>query len=417
MKLLTQVTHRLMLGFLLVAVLGAGGWLVASSRPRPRNDLSELERLLERQEFDTVEQKLLDYLASEPDSPQANMLMAQVALARKDQQPELALRHLRRIKTANRATLAMVRLNEGKAYSALGRYDLAERSWLEGLRIDPLVPEAGWALLGLFYVQGRREDAHQLAMQLHGTEPDPRDRVQLLLELLRQDVKSVAAETVVPVFEPIVREHPEDRATSIALGLSLIRTSRPDEGLNILRRVQEASPDDPRAWECLLMGLDESFRYDEIEQVLQRLPEGMARDHRFDRARGALAQSRRAWTTAADSYRRAWERDPSDGQVLYRLCQVLRAGREGRDLEKFERDRRALEEAREQSRSLYEEANELMRAGSKPSPELMRRLAEVREKSGRPDEAAAWHRLVLAEQPEDPVSRSAMLRLSAGRGE
>ena len=114
------------------------------------------------------------------------MLMAQVALARDDQKPRRALDHLGRIRGGNGATRAIVRLNEGKAYSAMARYDLAEAAWKEALRLDPRVPEAGWALLGLYYVQGRHADARRLGLALHAVEPDPRDRVQLLLELFRR---------------------------------------------------------------------------------------------------------------------------------------------------------------------------------------------------------------------------------------
>ena len=114
------------------------------------------------------------------------MLMAQAALARPDQKPRLAIEHLRRARVPSPEARAIVRLNEGKAYSALGRNNLAERSWLEAIRLDPLAPEAGWNLLGLYQVQGRREDAHRLGMTLFAREPDPHDRVQLLLELLRR---------------------------------------------------------------------------------------------------------------------------------------------------------------------------------------------------------------------------------------
>ena len=119
------------------------------------------------------------------------------------------------------APLAVVRVIEGKARSALGQYPQAEKLWLEALRIDQQVPEAGWALLGLYYIQGRREEAHDLALKLRDSEPDPRDRAQLLLELLRQDAKSLVIETLVPVLTPVVRDHPDDVHSAVALAQRL----------------------------------------------------------------------------------------------------------------------------------------------------------------------------------------------------
>src|SRR5262249_23670288 len=159
------------------------------------SSLKGIDTLLAQQRFDEVEHRLQAYLRNRPEDPQANVLMAQVSLARPDQKPGVALRHLSKVRLGDRAARAVVRLNEGKASSAWGRYVEAEQSWLDALRIDPEVPEAGWALLGLYYVQGRRDEAHELAMRLRKDEPDPRDRVQLLLELLRQDAKSLVIET------------------------------------------------------------------------------------------------------------------------------------------------------------------------------------------------------------------------------
>jgi hypothetical protein len=46
-----------------------------------------------------------------------------------------------------------------------------------------------------------------------------------------------------------------------------------------------------------------------------------------------------------------------------------------------------------------------------PHPELYHRIADLRERMGLSDEALAWHRLVLRDRPEDPISRAAVARL------
>ena len=49
--------------------------------------------------------------------------------------------------------------------------------------------------------------------------------------------------------------------------------------------------------------------------------------------------------------------------------------------------------------------------GLAPHPDLYHRLADLRERMGRPDEALAWHRLVLRDAPEDSISLAALGRL------
>jgi tetratricopeptide (TPR) repeat protein len=400
------------LALVALGLLAAAVFLVRSRSAASAN-LRDVAALLAQQRFDEVEQRLQRYMRDRPDDANANILMAQVALARPDQKPEVALRHLGRVRLRDGPTLAIVRLNEGKAYSALGRYVDAERAWLDALRIDPVVPEAGWALLGLYYIQGRRDDAHDLAMKLREKEPDRRDRAQLLLELLRQDAKSLVFETLVPVLTPVVQNHPDDVYSAIALARALIRSSQADQGLEILNRLVERLPDNAAARDALLAGLDESFRYDELEQELGRLPPSLAAVVRLDKYRGAVAQSKQNWPEAAALYRRALADEPHNGEVLYRLCQNLRTARKLEDADVLEARRKVIESARKNALPLYEEANKVPGMGVQPHTDLYQRLADVREQMGRPDEAIAWHKLVLADEPENRISRGALERLAA----
>jgi tetratricopeptide (TPR) repeat protein len=401
------------LALFITALVGFATALVLNEPSRPVASLDGLAPLIVARRLDEVETRIRDYLRLYPESLQGNMLMAQVALDREDQKADLALAHLARIKTADRTVLATVRLNEGKAYSALGRNDRAESAWKDALRLDPQVPEAGWDLLGLYYVQGRREAVYRLAMTLFTVEPDPRDRAQLLLELLRQDAQPIGADSIIKTLEPLVRAHPEDYHTAIALGLALIRNSRFDEGLSILRVPVEQHGGDADTWDGLLRGLDEARRTDEVAEALAKVPAGLSGDPRFDRYRAAIAQDRQDWTKAADAYLRAWRVDPSDFQVLFRLSRALRVAGRPEEASAFDLKVQAAQAAREEVLKLYEEADAEKTLGVAPHPELYRRLANLRERMGRPDEALAWHGLVLHDQPDDPTSRAAVARLQA----
>lgn len=405
--------RKLFLGVLLLGMVAALAAFVLIARRSRTPGLDGLQPLLADRRFDEVERRLRDYLRVHPESVQANMLMAQVALGRDEQQPRLALDHLARIKARDRGTQAIVMLNQGKAYSALGRNERAEAAWKSALRLEPRVPEAGWDLLSLYYVEGRREEAHRLGMALHLTEPDPRDRVQLLLELVRHDAEPLGPDSIMRTLEPLVRGHPEDLHMAIAFGLAMIRNSRTDQGVATLRGLVGRFPDNSDAWDALLLGLDEAGKTAEMAEALAQLPAALAGDIRFERRRAAVAEAQRDWSKAADLYLRAWRVDPSDLRVLYRLTAMLKAAGRLADAESFEPKIRAAQAAKNEILPLYREANAVKTLGVAPHPDLYHRLADLRERMGRYDEALEWHRLVLRDQRDDPISRSAVERLKA----
>ncbi len=409
--------RQVALGLAVVGLLGMGSLWILHARTSRSPGMQGLDRLLAEHRFEEVEERLRETLRRRPDDPQANMLMAQVALARTDQKPELALQHLDKVKIRGSHAQAIVHLNRGKAYSALSLYVEAERSWFEALRIDPLVPEAGWALLGLYYVQGRRDDAHRLAMRLHDAEPDPHDRAQLLLELLRQDAKPLWLQTLIPILRPAVQNQPEDKYSAIALARAFIASSQPEEGLPLLHDLLDRFPEDPLCWEAFLSGLVEAFRYEELEQALGKLSPKLSADPRLERYRGVVAQSKSQWGEAIRAYSRSLDADPCDKRMLYRLCQSLRASGQLAEAGQVESRRRSVDSAYEGALRLYEEANAVATLGTASHIDLYHRLADFRERMGRPDEAVEWHRLVLKDRPDDPLSRAAVDRLVTQKGD
>ncbi len=77
----------------------------------------------------------------------------------------------------------------------------------------------------------------------------------------------------------------------------------------------------------------------------------------------------------------------------------------------FEKKVQAAKLAKDRELGLYEKANAVPTLGIAPHAELYHRLADLREAMGRGDEAAAWHRLVLGDQPGDRISTAALARL------
>jgi tetratricopeptide (TPR) repeat protein len=412
MSVVATRLRAVLLAALAAAPLAVGlALVVAPARPGPT--LEGVDGLLRARRFDDAEARVRAFLRAHPDHGRAVVLLAQVLVNRPDPKPAEALGLLGKYRPRDRAEAALMRVYEGKALAALSRHDRAEAAWRAALDLDPTAPEAGWALLGLFYVQGRREDAHRLALALHATEPDPRDRAQLLLELLRQDAQPLEDDSIIKTFRPVVRDHPDEFRASLALGRALARTGQADEGISLLRDQVSRHAGRPEAWEALLAALDEAGQPIELAEALGSLPAPVADDPRFDRHRGKVAQDRHDLPSAIDAYLHAWRSDPSDVEVAYRLARTLRLAGRAEEADRFDRIVRDMQAAGDSALPLYEEANAVTGLGVESHPELSRRLADLRERMGRRDEALAWHRLVLRTDPVDPLSLAAVARLAS----
>jgi tetratricopeptide (TPR) repeat protein len=393
----------------LAVLLGAGA-LVAWPGFQAPPDLGTICALARERQFDRAQELMARYLQAFPGDDRAHLLMAQFAMDRPDAQPRFALEHLGRIRTRTRKEAALVRFSVGKAHYQQKRYDFAETCWKEAIELDPTVPEAGWALIDLLDFEGRVEEAHRLGMRLFQVEPDPRDRVRLLLEMSRLDIDQVAPGSTVQVFGPVWRQHPEYLPVALAVGLALVHNSQPAEGIEVLRDALERHPDSAEAWDGWLTGLDESHQPEQLAREFARLPRSRAADPRFAKHEGKVAQVARDWPRAVKAYRRAYDFEPFNGPVLYRLRMALRAAGETAELERADRLLTAYRNGFLQMRPVYVEASAIKTLGLEPRTELYHRLAALREQMGRFDEARAWHRLVLRDAPGDPHSLAALAR-------
>jgi tetratricopeptide (TPR) repeat protein len=399
--------------------LAVAAWWVLRPRPEPESAIP----LAEEGRFDEAEAIVRAALRDDPGRASARLLLAQILLKRpappEDPGQETALgwarealEHVDRIGPPPLRMRALVPVWRGKALLRLGAFDQAEAAWAEALRLDPTSPDAGWGLLEIYYLERRTEDARRLALRLYQVEPDPHDRVQLLLELVRQDAQSPAPGSLVQLLEPAVGRNPDELGPALALGLALVRNGDLDRGLDLLRRSVDAHPQSPIAWESWLMGLDDAGEIDQLGPSLDRLPPTLAADPRFARFRGRLAQERQDWTTAVRELRRALCAEPLDQKLCYRLSRALRQIGATAESEPLDRSYQSYQAALNEVRPLYEEANAIKTLGVEPHPDLYRRLGDLRERMSLRDEATAWYRLALAEQPDDPISRAAIERLA-----
>lgn len=400
----------------LAAVAGLGWWGWTAIRPRPLLDQARFEALTASRRFESAEVLLTDYLKRVPDDPDANYLLGQLLLERPapagdalERDAERALTHLKKASTPDPARQALVRMYQGKAAKRLDRWAACEAAMNEALRLDPTVPEAAWLLLDLYYLEGRSGDAARLALKMFRVEPDPHDRAQYLLELVRQDAQPPDGASIVEQLEPVVRAEPEAIEPAIALGLGHIRNSHADEGLELLKRLQLRFRTEPRAWEALMAGHDLAGQPEAVAALLDVLPGAMGDDRRFERHRGRVAQWKNDWPAAVKAYRRALAVDPHDAGLLFRLSRALRLTDQPEEAGRLAAQYEQYVAAQKQVLSLYNEANAVPTLGVEPHPDLCHRLADLRRRMLRPEEAAAWLEAAdgLPAQPAASVDRSA----------
>lgn len=392
-------------GLVVAAVIGV------LRAPKPGTSLEEIRGLARERHFERARDLLAGYLRDHRRDDAAHLLMGQLATEPPEPLPELALEHLEAVRPRDDKEAARVRFFAGKARFQQGRYDLAETEWTEALRLDPLVPEAGWALIDLLDKEGRVPEAHRLGMRLHEIEPDPLDRARLLLDMTRLDIDIVSPGSQVILFGPLAREHPENLQLSITVGLALVRDSRGAQGVEVLEAALRRHPNSPDAWDAWLSALSGAFMADRLAEEFARLPKSMAGDPRFAVHEGTVAQNTGDWPRAVKAFRRAAAHEPYNGILTYRLRAALRRWGDPAELERVDRWYTSFEEAFKQIRRVYDEALAEPTLGITPHPDLYHRLADFRERMGRPDEARAWHSLVLRDAPDDPVSLAAMKRL------
>jgi tetratricopeptide (TPR) repeat protein len=394
---------RILAAAALAGLVAVAPWIRARIEARP--SINDISGLAASDRLDAAEETLRRLLKFEPMNPGAILLGAQISMARSetvtrsglgsDSRPaDATLDYLRRFESADPKLAAQACLLRGKAQRLLGLLDEAEASWLEALRLDATVPEAGWLLLQEYYLQCRPDEARLLALRLHSSEPDPRDRVLLLLEPFRQDIMPPAPDSLVEWFEPIAHRNPSGYRANLALGRALVRSGAFDRGVVLFKGLTEAQPTRSEAWEALLTGLDESGDVEEMEQVLKSLPANFAEASWTAPYRARLSERRGDWRAAADDYRRAMRSSPADIRLVYKQARTLRRLGEKLESDRLDAQHKEREALNREARALHESLLAGLAPGVPPPPEYYERIAELRERMGFPEESRAWRRLL-----------------------
>ncbi len=389
-------------------VLAWLGWIFLA--PKPVLNEAEFYRLAGAARFDEADSLLRDHLRGSPDDVRSLFLLAELLLERPDRdQPGAriddaaeALEFLDKLQDLpvgkppdSPATRMLYR---GKARRTLKQWDRAEHAWKEALRLNPRIPEAGLALLDLYYVESRRREARELALTLFENEPDPQDRTLILTSLLFLDAVKPDAKSLEPIFEAVTRADPEGVHAHLALGLALVRAGEIDRGLEILNaqvgRTESAEMETRvAAAEGLLLGLEAGARTDELSKFFKDLPDDIRNRNELARFRGLEAQQREDWPTAIIADREALAFDPTDFETKVRLSRALRFTGQVAEADAIDSNIASEREVAAGLVSLHDELSRNASLGLKPRSELCERIASTYEALSRAAEAEAWRRI------------------------
>ena len=405
-----------------VVLVVFGRPILRSFLPKPR--LAPAVKLLKEGKYSEAEVKLAEMLSYEPANPQIRIFLAWAKLDRDDPKPAEALETLEPIRLATASQAAQAMVFRGRAYLALNQPGKAESCWLDALKADLLVGEAGWHLLELYYDEGREAEGRALALQLSKDEPNPGDRVRYLLEPIRYDAEPLAAAGLIPKFSSAVKVEPDNRPSSLAYYRAMAKDGTGVEPAMIgLRRLVEKFPDDLSCWDGYLFALDSTGDLDGMAKALAEMPKTLTADPRIMGYRGRLALHTKDYAAAIPDLERAVSAFPSDSKLLHLLGDAYRLAGQADKADVIKAREVVLEEARVELRGikgkeqeegrpgLFEEATSRRDLGLVPNPSLYKRIADNRERMGHPDEALAWHQIVLRDNAEDAESLEAVSRL------
>ncbi len=375
----------------IVAVAASCWWLV-----RPRATLDGLDALVSAGRFDDAQSRIVAYLETNPTDQRARLRLARLSLDRPDPQYSIALEEVEAIRSPDPRLAAEWKGVEGSALYGLGRFAAAEATWRDALKIDRAAPEVGWGLLNLYALQARDDEARALGLELFAVEPDPHDRIQILLQLIRHDAHAISAEAVIGQLEPVCRAHPGDIPSAVALAQGYIRDGRLADARKLLDPIVASPAATPPAWSAYLDALMAAGDVSTVEGALMRMPESLRSGPRFDATRGWLAAQKRDWVASANFFRNAWQDRPADPSLAYRLMNALRLAGRTEELDRLGPHLRAVNSSRDRLREFYDEIDALPDLGRNPYGDRFEPLAAFLDQIGRRPEAEAWRQAAKA---------------------
>ena len=319
------------------------------------------------------------------------VLRARIAQARKE--PEKALNALRRVSGSD-PYAPQAWLMAGQIERGRHRFRAAEAAFRQAVRLKP------------DQVQARRELAYIYALQRRRAECDA--EFKALSRLIAFDYKLAFywaqsqcgvfdPEEAIEALTPVVEADPEDRRSRRALADDYRLTSRLDLAEATLRPLPDDDPDARaiRAWIAIDRGNVQAA-------ACLVLGGGHAENGSLDDIRGLMALKAGDPERAADAFRAALQRDPTDRDAIHGLGMALRQLDDPRADEYLHRT------------TVHDRLKRLIIAcGNSRKIDLSAfdELGELCESLGRMDQARVWYDVAISWDPLDAGAQRALARL------
>lgn len=382
---------------MMILVIAAAFFLIKpASRPATLKDALTFH---EKGDYEAAFKLLEQLKTRQPNDQGIRMLLAQTALELETPRIDQALKEVDAVLPLVRSPQAQAvwKTVQGKAWVIEKQNAKAEAALLEARRLDPKVAEAGWLLIQLYYQQGRQAENRDLILELHGIEPDPIDRVRLILEPLRQEAQPLAAAGVIPFLESSIKNDLEDWRSLIALGAAQVKDGRTEEGLKILKEVVDRSPN-LDSWVAYLAGLDDGGEHSRIVEEFAKIPADLAKHPRMLPFQARIAQEKKDFPAAASALEQAVQTQPDNLKLRYRLARLLQQMGRSADYKRHEELHDEQKKALAEQKTIYES---ISKGDSQTlTPALMRRIAEIRDLLGQTRESEIWRAIALERESQ-----------------
>jgi tetratricopeptide (TPR) repeat protein len=393
--------------FVLALCTAAAGfnawWYWRETRPLP--DIAATERLLRQGNAAAAETSLLERVRRSPHDGELRTLLARAVAARGDLLA--CARQLHQVPYwSSQKPDALHR--EGQAYLQLDRARDAERAWLELIKDDPLHPvapdlltDAYNALLRLYAIEDRWEDAYPVIWSAYDRASGTQERLYWLTMRMRAELERVSPKESIVELRRYVAADPGDCDALHALGLAEIALGQRAEGEAHLEECLKIRPDYLRAWRSLLAAFLEEGDLERFLAKLRVPPPSADNDPETWFNRGVAGEKAGDWRMAASHFQKAINLNPFLPKAYYRL----RAAQDRLGLREAaivsRKKSTVINEARGRFQGAYADFFESARSEQPPKitpAAAARRLAAICETLGWARAAQAWHR--QADGPE-----------------
>jgi thioredoxin-like negative regulator of GroEL len=384
-----------------LASLALLGWLLWCQSGRTAAELA-----ISRKQWDRAEPRLRHYLWLHPYDPQANYRLAEV-LARSGRCEE-AVERLARVPDDS-ALGPQSRLLAGETLLyCLHRGRDAEVALKRTLELDPNVEAAKKALVYLYFLESRQEDARPLVWELYQSS-DPITRYRALANWFLIQFSELPTNEATAELNALIDGDPDDPDAGVALAGRWLRENQFDRAARKLESFVVPGEHVERLSllvQCYLkMGMGSK-----AAALLERWPDEK-RDIRFWRSMGIACQTFLNRPTDAVAYLlRVLEVQPDDWEVHHRLALSLRQLNRMQEAEVHEKESRRLQGVLD-----YEATASLIREHLTRPDEAATRFqtAQFYEQLGLKCEARAWFELTLDLDANHAESRAGLERLAA----